>query len=102
MILSRNSRIITPAQSKNRPQILPAFVKVDCETDEITPINPPRSPRIVKKPEDFGDSWSDPLTVEDKAKISRYFVARDGLRSDFGLIQVSAGGSSGTGYLNGR
>jgi hypothetical protein len=87
---------------KNWPQILPAFVKVDCETDEITPINPPRSPRIAKKPEDFGDSWSDPLTAEDKAKIRRYFIAREALRTHFGFIQVSAGGSSVTVDLNRR
>ena len=54
---------------ENWPGILPAFVRVDCETDEVTPIDPPRSPRIVKKPEEFGDSWSDQLTAEDKGRI---------------------------------
>src|SRR6516162_6219535 len=85
---------------KDWPEILPAFVRVDCETDEITTIDPPRSPRIVKKPEDFGDSWSDPLTAEDKTKIQRYFIAREALRDHFGFIQVSAGGSSVTVDLN--
>ena len=87
---------------KDWPEILPAFVRVDCETDEITTIDPPRSPRIVKKPEDFGDSWSDPLTAEDKTKIQRYFIAREALRAHFGFIQVSAGGSSVTVDLNRR
>ncbi len=52
----------------NWPEIFPAFVRVDCETDEITPLNPRRAPRVIKKPEDFGDSWSDPLTASDKAQ----------------------------------
>jgi hypothetical protein len=82
------------------PEILPAFVRVNCETDEITPINPPRSPRIPKRPEEFGDSWSDPLVTEDKAKIQDYFSALTILRSHFGFVQVSAGGSSVTVDLN--
>jgi hypothetical protein len=81
---------------ENWPEILPAFLRVDCETDEITPINPPRSPRIIKKPEEFGDSWSDRLTAEDKVKIHDYFNARQTLRNHFGFIEVSAGGSSVT------
>jgi hypothetical protein len=85
---------------ENWPEILPAFVRVDCETDEIIPINPPRTPRIIRKPEEFGDSWSDPLTTEDKLKIRRYFIARETLRKNFGFIEVSAGGSSVTIDLN--
>jgi hypothetical protein len=85
---------------ENWPEILPAFVRIDCETDEIIPINPPRTPRIIRKPEEFGDSWSDPLTTEDKLKIRRYFIARETLRKNFGFIEVSAGGSSVTIDLN--
>ena len=82
------------------PEILPAFVRVDCETDEITPIDPPRSPRVIKKPEEFGDSWSDQLTAEDKVRIRSYFTAREALRENFGFIEVAAGGSSVTIDLN--
>ena len=82
------------------PEILPAFVRVDCETDEVTPIDPPQSPRIIRKPEEFGDSWSDQLTAEDKRKIQQYFSAREALRKNFGFIEVSAGGASVTVDLN--
>lgn len=82
------------------PEIIPAFVRVDCETDEITPINPCPAPRVMHAPEEFGDSWSDPLTTEDRAKIHDYFTAREILRDHFGFIQVSAGGSSMTIDLN--
>lgn len=82
------------------PEVLPAFVRVDCETDEVTRIDPPRSPRIVRQPEEFGDRWSDPLIAEDKAKIRDYFWSRTMLRRHFGFVQVSAGGSSITVDLN--
>ena len=84
----------------NWPEIIPAFVRVDCETDEITPLNPRRAPRTLKKPEDFGDSWSDPLTDSDKEKIRRYFMTREVLRDHFGFIEVSAGKSTVTVDLN--
>jgi len=80
----------------NWPEILPAFVRVDCETDEVTPIDPPRSPRAIRKPDEFGDSWSDQLAAEDKVRIRQYFSAREALRKNFGFIEVSAGGSSVT------
>ena len=82
------------------PEILPAFVRVDCETDQITPIDPPRAPPVIRKPEDFGDSWSDPLTADDKTKLRRYFTARETLFDHFGFIEISAGGSSVTVDLN--
>jgi hypothetical protein len=85
---------------ENWPEILPAFVRVDCETDEVTPIDPPRSPRIIRKPEEFGDSWSDQLTAEDKGRIQQYFSAREALRKNFGFIEVFAGGSGVTVDLN--
>ncbi len=75
------------------PELLPAFVRVNCETDEITQISPQQSRNILKKPEEFGDSWSDPLVTEDKAKIRDYFSARTALRRHFGFVRVSAGGS---------
>lgn len=84
----------------NLPEMLPAFVRVNCETDEITRLNPRPAPRIVKTPEAFGDSWSDPLTAQDKSKVRRYFTCRESLRDHFGFVQVSCGGSSVTVDLN--
>ena len=84
----------------NWPEILPAFVRVNCQSDEITQLCPRPAPRFIKEPEKFGDSWSDPLTGEDKTKICRYFTAREALQDHFGFIQVTAGGSSVTVDLN--
>lgn len=84
----------------NAPQMLPAFVRVDCDDDTITPIDPPRTDHAPRPPEDFGDNWSDPLEAEDKGKIADYFRAREWLRDHFGFIEVTAGGSSVTVDLN--
>jgi hypothetical protein len=84
----------------NWPEVLPAFVRVNCETDEITRLNPRRMPRVTKNPEEFGDSWSDPLTATDKSKILSYFTSRESLRDHFGFVQVACGGSSVTVDLN--
>ncbi len=81
-------------------EILPAFVRVNCETDEIEKINPPRCNTAITRPEDWGDNWSDPLDIEDKKKITSYFLARQTLQDHFGFIKVTAGGSSVTVDLN--
>ena len=82
------------------PQVVPAFVRVNAENGEIRPINPPRNQHLVKKPEEFGDNWSDPLTREDAAKIDAYFRARHHLAKKFGFIEVKFGGKSHTVDLN--
>jgi len=84
----------------NAPQMLPAFVRVDCDTDEVTPLAPPRNRHVPRPPEDFGDSWSDALSAEDKGKIDRYFRSRETLREHFGFVEVTAGGSTATVDLN--
>ncbi len=82
------------------PEILPPFVRVNCETDEIIPLEPLRLPQLSKTPEEFGDSWSDPLSAKDKTQIRKYFTTRESLRDHFGFITVTAGGSSVTIDLN--
>jgi hypothetical protein len=69
-------------------------VRVNAENGEIRPINPPRNQHHTKKPEEFGDNWSDPMTAEDAAKIDRYFRAREHLADSFGFIAVKFGGKS--------
>ncbi len=76
------------------PRVLPAFVRVNAENGEITRIKPPRTPRHIKAPEQFGDNWSDPLTKADAEMINSYFRARRHLASRFGFIEVRFGGKS--------
>jgi hypothetical protein len=82
------------------PRILPAFVRVNVEKDEICKIAPPRSALNVKKPEAFGDNWSDPMSADDTKKVDAYFRARHHLASQFGFIEVKLGGKSHTVDLN--
>jgi hypothetical protein len=80
--------------------MLPAFVRVNCETDAIEEIRPAQAALAVREPEAFGDSWSDPLTREDAATITSYFQRFAHLREKFGFIAVSCGGKSVTVDLN--
>lgn len=76
------------------PRMLPAFVRVNAENEEIRQINPPRNPRVLRDPERFGDNWSDPLTSQDAKLIDSYFRARLHLASRFGFVEVRFGGRS--------
>ena len=82
------------------PQMLPAFVRVNAENNEITKIDPPRNVLRLKPPEQFGDNWSDPMTAEDAKKIDSYFRAREHLADAFGFIEVKFGGKSHVVDLN--
>lgn len=89
----------TDARS-NGPQVLPSFIRVNAENNEVREIDPPRNPPIVRPPEDFGDNWSDAMTAEDAAKIDAYFKARAHLAERFGFVEVKIGGKSHTVDLN--
>jgi hypothetical protein len=82
------------------PRMLPSFVRVNAENNEIREINPPRTPRKLRRPEEFGDNWSDPMTKEDAVKISAYFTAREHLKKSFGFVEVKLGGVLHTVDLN--
>jgi hypothetical protein len=82
------------------PEMLPAFLRVDCENDAISEIRPDQATPVVQAPEAFGDSWSDPLGREDKAAIKAYFQGFAHLRQRFGFIEVICGGQSVTVDLN--
>jgi hypothetical protein len=82
------------------PRVTPAFIRVNVENGEIRELAPPRNQVHVKKPSEFGDNWSDPLTSEDATKIDAYFRAREHLSKSFGFVEVKFGGKSHTVDLN--
>src|SRR5580765_700833 len=43
------------------PRVLPAFVRVNAESNEIRAIAPPRNAVRLQKPEAFDDNWSDSM-----------------------------------------
>jgi hypothetical protein len=85
-----------------KPQILPAFLRVDSETGEHQPINPPSAEDIIRSPEEFGDRWEDPLESSDKAALRAYFQAKEALFDRFGFIRFRVGGVDTTIDLNRR
>ena len=66
----------------------------------MTELAPGEVPVVVRRPEEFGDSWSDPLTAGDKARIDAYFRRCEGLHDHFGFIEVRCGGVSTSVRLN--
>jgi hypothetical protein len=85
---------------KTGPQMLPSFVRVNAENNEVREIAPPRNQLPLRPPEDFGDNWSDQMTGEDAGKIDAYFKARAHLAESFGFVEVRLGGKSHTVDLN--
>jgi len=82
------------------PDMLPAFVRVDCETDVVTELNPARRVIVLRPPEDFGDSWSDPLEPADRKLLDTYFQGREALADRFGFIGFRVGGTEHNVILN--
>jgi hypothetical protein len=73
-------------------ELLPAFVAVDCQDDEVRTIDPPevRGPLLV--PERFGDAWSDELEAGDVAAATRYFSRCESFRRRLGFVTLRVGG----------
>ena len=61
-------------------ELLPAFLIWDTDKGDYKLINPEINENELKKPEEFGDSWSDDLTNNDKSIIENYFVQFDHLK----------------------
>jgi len=57
----------------SRCELLPAYVRYDCATDDVTPLNPSRSREPLRDPKEFGDDWGEPLDAAEKARLATYF-----------------------------
>ena len=78
------------------------FVIIDCNSLESENYNPNRTKIIIKKSEDFGDSWSDQLSKEDCNKIYNYFFKKERVRNFFGFINFVVGSKQHTFKLEGK
>lgn len=74
-------------------ELLPPFVRVDCQTDAVQPLEPARLPLVVRPSEDFGDDWSESLDAEDRRDATAYFQAFAHLQRHFGFIRLRVGGT---------
>ena len=72
-------------------ELLPAFIRYDCETDTLEPLNPAKSARLIREPEEFGDNWSDQLESDEVLRVARYFQGIEFLREHLDFINVRVG-----------
>lgn len=75
-----------------RSKILPAFIRWNAEDDQFEKINPRANADIIHKPEDFGDSWSEPLSAEDRLKAEAYFRRIQHLATFLDFVGLRVGG----------
>jgi hypothetical protein len=81
-------------------EILPAFVRVDCMSGEVRPIEPPLVDATPRSPESCGDHWNDRLTNEDRNVLRAYFVRKRLLHRWLRFLQFRVGGEDFTVDLN--
>jgi len=77
-------------------ELLPAFVQLDFARDSLRELRPRELPLVVRKPEEFGDSWAEPLSAEDVTKLRAYFGPIEHLKSFLGAITFRVGGRDTT------
>ncbi|MEW6058361.1 MAG: MBL fold metallo-hydrolase, partial [Bdellovibrionota bacterium] len=73
-------------------ELLPAYVRYDCEADSYERIQPPEAPSTLLKPEDFGDNWGDALEQEDFKKVAQYFRSIEHLDTFLDHVNFRVGG----------
>ena len=69
------------------------FIRWDCSLQTYENINPETRDKIIYKPEDFGDSWIDDLSKEDKKNIEIYFKKKITLADKVGFVRFKVGKS---------
>jgi hypothetical protein len=75
-----------------RAELLPAYVRYDCATDQVTPLNPPAATAELREPRDFGDDWTERLEAADKAALRAYFLRFERLRKNVDFLRFLVGG----------
>jgi hypothetical protein len=75
-----------------RAELLPAYVRVDCATDDVTPLHPRAAANILLEPREFGDDWSERLERDDKAALRAYFARFEHLRKHVDFLRFVVGG----------
>ena len=73
---------------------LPAFASVDCRTLAVDSYPHEVHTAPVRRPEDFGDNWSDQLDKDDHKAIAEYFSRKDRVLDYFGFVNFEVGGKS--------
>jgi len=84
-------------------EILPPFVRFDCERDELVPIGPaPRPEAPLRDPRAFGDDWSEPLEAGEARRLERYVHDNRLLVAHLDAVTFRVGGREHHVELGGR
>jgi hypothetical protein len=75
-----------------RCELLPAYVRYDCLTDEVVPLQPARCTGPLHRPEEFGDHWTEPLDAKEKAALRSYFRQFEALARTIDFLRFLVGG----------
>jgi hypothetical protein len=75
-----------------RCEILPAFIRYDCERDRVEEIRPTELPVKVRSAAEFGDDWAEPLGAEDRILAERYFGSIEHLSGVIDFVNLRVGG----------
>jgi hypothetical protein len=75
-----------------RCELLPPFVRVDCEKEHVTELNPREDVGPIVKPSEFGDDWSEPLTAEEFEQAKSYFLRFEQLHRTLDHVTLRVGG----------
>jgi hypothetical protein len=99
---------VTPLEDYSRgfdhrnSNFIPAFSHIDCASGAVTPLNPASMETVVRRPEDFGDNWSDGLERGELDTLSQYFRARELVRDYLSFINFRVGGRDNFISLDGK
>ncbi|WP_447972468.1 MBL fold metallo-hydrolase [Nitrospira sp. Kam-Ns4a] len=74
-------------------ELLPAFIRYDCERDRVEEIRPPECPDRCLDPAVFGDVWSDPLDRRDVDRLRTYFQSIAHLGRAMDYVNFRVGGT---------
>jgi hypothetical protein len=82
-------------------EVLPSFVRFDCETGTLTRLRPrERADVPAKDPKEFGDDWSEQLDRSEIATVDRYFRSIGFLGNHLDYVRLRVGGKEQTIELN--
>lgn len=73
-------------------EVLPAFVRYDCESDTLVELGPRKTGGALRDPAEFGDVWSDPLDRDEARRVEEYFKGFATLRDAFDFVRLRVGG----------
>jgi hypothetical protein len=78
--------------SSPRVTLLPAFIRYDCEKDDVEELSPPEVSHVTLEPGVFGDDWSEELERSDVEVLRRYFTSIHHMASHLDFVNLRVGG----------